>query len=67
MQKEKRFPTTLSLFLFFLKGCKGLFAMGVACSVLVAFLDMIIPEGASFCCCNDNYIYSIRVCGFQIF
>ena len=39
-----RFPTRISLILYFLKGSRAYFMMAVACSMLVSLFDMINPK-----------------------
>ena len=42
--ENQKFPSRFSMIMYFLKGSIFLFLLGVVCSVVVAFLDMINPK-----------------------
>lgn len=41
---KEPFPTRLSLILYFLRGCKGLFAISILFAILVSVLDLVNPK-----------------------
>ena len=43
-QMKKRYPTRFSAVLFFLEGSKRFFVLGVLCSMLVSFFDLVNPR-----------------------